>query len=429
MLKIPSLRWSIAGLLFVISILNYIDRQSLALLIPTIQSELRMSDQQYGHIISLFLVAYAVSYFISGRLVDKLGARYALAIFLGIWATADIVSALTVSWVGLGIARFFLGFGEAGGYSTSPKIVSEWFPPKERGIVVGLYSMGSALGATLAPILILAIASRFGWRSAFVCTGVLALFVAVFWWLFYRTPGHHFLITKKERDYLAEAHLTEETSEEVPVSEKAIWKTVLTHPIVWTLLVARMLTDPVWYFFLFWLPKYLHSARGFDQQQLGQTWTIYLAADIGFLFSGFASGWLVKRGRGAPQARRMVMLAGAVLLPLAPLICILQNIHAVFAVAMIIAFAHTIWLGSLSTYIVDLVPRSILGTTFGFIGAGSAVGGLAMNQAVAMCITHFSYAPCFYMMGVLHPLAFLLIWLFARKPWSATTRSILPKRS
>ncbi len=418
--KIPYIRWWIGALLFLISILNYIDRQSLALLIPTIQSDLHMSDQQYGNVVSLFLMAYAVSYFISGWLVDKLGARIALFLFLTIWAGADMLSGLAGSVLMLGVARFFLGLGEAGGYSTSPKVVSEWFPAKERGIVVGLYSMGSAIGATVAPILVLWVASRYSWRGALVATGVLALAVAIGWLLFYRTPARHPLITDKESQFL-KSLATPDEDQAAALRGVEVWKMILTNRVVWTLMLARMLTDPVWYFFLFWLPKYLHSARGFDQQHLAQTWKIYLTADIGFLFSGFASAWLIKRNVKAPAARRSVMLFAVIFFPLAPLIATSGNLFWVFAVAMLIAFAHTTWLGSLSTYIVDLVPRPILGTTFGFIGAGSALGGLAMNQGVTWAISQFSYTPCFYTMTVLHPLAFALIWLFTRREWKIST--------
>ena len=414
--KIPYIRWWIAALLFLISILNYIDRQSLALLIPTIQSELHMSDQQYGNVVSVFLIAYAVSYFISGWLVDKLGARLALFLFLSVWAAADMLSGLAASVLMLGVARFFLGLGEAGGYSTSPKVVSEWFPAKERGIVVGLYSMGSAIGATVAPILVLWVANRYSWRAALICTGVLALLVAIGWLLFYRTPDRHPLITEKERDQLKDLGASDE-AKTAALRGVEVWRMIMTSPVVWTLLAARMLTDPVWYFFLFWLPKYLHSARDFDQQHLAQTWKIYLAADIGFLFSGFASAWLIKRRWEAPAARRCVMGFAVIFFPLAPVIALSDHLFWVFAVAMLIAFAHTTWLGSLSTYIVDLVPRPILGTTFGFIGAGSALGGLAMNQGVTWAISHFSYTPCFYAMTFLHPLAFVLVWLLTRRAW------------
>jgi ACS family hexuronate transporter-like MFS transporter len=181
---------------------------------------------------------------------------------------------------------------------------------------------------------------------------------------------------------------------------------------------ARLLTDPVWYFFQFWMPKYLHSIRGFTQQDLASMWLIFVAADIGFIVSGVFAGMLIKRGWRPRPARLRVMLGCAVLVPLAPLIAIASTSAGVFAISMIVVLAHTAWLASISTYVVDFVPKQILGTAFGFIAAGSAVGGILMNQAVVWTISHWSYHYCFYAMVVLHPLALLLLARFTKRDWA-----------
>jgi ACS family hexuronate transporter-like MFS transporter len=201
---------------------------------------------------------------------------------------------------------------------------------------------------------------------------------------------------------------------------RARWGGILSNPAVWALMFARLLTDPVWYFLNFWLPKYMNTERHLEQSQLSRIWVVYLAADIGFLAAGFISGFLVRSGTEAMVARRRVMLGAACLVPLAPMVSLSSTVGGSFAFAALIALAHTAWLASISTYIVDLVPKRILATAFGFIAAGSAVGGIMMNEAVGWAVTHHSYRPCFYAMVGLHPLAFLSIWLFARKPWAET---------
>jgi ACS family hexuronate transporter-like MFS transporter len=418
---IPHLRWWIAGLLFLASVLNYIDRQTFSLLAPTIQADLKLNDAQYADIVSIFLAAYAVAYLLTGRVVDALGTRASLALFVGWWSVANACTGFARSAFSLGTCRFFLGLGEAGGYTASPKVVAEWFPAKDRGVAVGLYSLGGAVGATIAPILVITLAARYGWRSAFVATGLLGLVFVALWLAFYRRPEDHPRLSAEERQLILadRAPALAVDSAPVPQSERARWTAIFASSTVWALMGARLLTDPVWYFFQFWMPKYLHSARGFTQAELTGMWVIFLAADIGFLGSGFISGAWIRRGMAAPAARLRLMAVCAALVPCAALIAWLPSTGAVLAVAMLVVFAHTAWLASISTYVVDLVPAPVLGTAFGFIAAGSAIGGIVMNQAVAWTVARHGYDRCFYAMVVLHPLAFALLWKFARRPWRA----------
>ena len=376
-MKIRNVRWWIAGVLFLLSVINYVDRQTLSILVPTIQADLELSDQQYGNIVSLFLAAYTVSYLVSGRLVDALGARLGLALFAGFWSLAQMATGLANSVLTLGACRFLLGLGEAGGYTASPKIVAEWFPPKDRGLAVGLYGSGAAIGATLAPLLVVGVAAQFGWRSAFVVTGVLGLLLAGAWYLWYREPGELACLTEEEREtILAARHAEAVAAPAQPLSEWFRWRAILTNPGIWALMVARLLTDPVWYFFQFWMPKYLHTERHFTQGELASMWLIFVAADVGFFVSGIVAGALIRRGQAPRTVRLRVMLGSAVLVPLAPFIAGASTSAGVFGLAMVVVLAHTAWLVSISTYVLDYVPQSILGTAFGFIAAGSAVGGI-----------------------------------------------------
>lgn len=417
-MRFHHVRWGIAGLLFVFSVINYIDRQALSILAPTIQADLRLSDGQYGDIVSLFLAAYTVSYLVSGRIVDALGARAGLALFAGFWSLAQMATGLAQSVTSLAWCRFLLGLGEAGGYTASPKIVAEWFPPKDRGLAVGLYGSGAAIGATLAPILVLAVASHFGWRSAFVVTGAAGLVLATGWYLLYRDPRQLAWLSAAERETILAGQAAERgAAPAVALPERERWRAIVTNPGVWALMFARLLTDPVWYFFQFWMPKYLHSVRGFDQRELASMWLIFVAADVGFFASGLAGGALIRRGRAPRAARLRVMLASAVLVPLAAFIGGASSSAGVFALAMIAVLAHTAWLASISTFVLDYVPPPILGTAFGFIAAGSAVGGILMNQGVVWAITHLSYDTCFYAMVVVHPVALALVWRHTRRAW------------
>ncbi len=413
--RIPHLRWVIGVMLLFASILNYVDRQALSILAPTIQNELKITDGEYANIVSAFLVAYTIAFLLSGRIADLLGTRVGLALFVGWWSLANALTGLARGAFSMGVFRFFLGLGEAGGYTTSPKVVAEWFPPKERGIAVGLYSVGGAVGATIAPLLVIGLAARFGWQAVFLVTGLMGFVFVAFWLILFRPLQTHPLLSEKERELIL--HDRPAVSEDVPkLSGRVVWGKIIRSPVVWVIMLGRLLTDPVWYFYQFWMPKYLHSERGFEQHELASMWVIFLAADVGFLISGFISARFIKRGSAPGAARLRVMRFCAILAPAGLLVPFMPGSATVFTVSMIVVLAHAAWLTSITTYAVDLIPARILGTAIGFMGAGSALGGIAMNQAVPWVVSHFSYNPCFYAMLVVHPLAYTLIHLFGRKP-------------
>ena len=419
-MKIPYLRWWVAFALFLAAVLNYIDRSLLGMLAPTIQQDLGISDHDYANVVSWFLVAYTVAYLLSGRIVDKLGVRLSLALFVGWWSVANALTGMAHSLRQLSVFRFMLGLGEAGGFTASPKAVAEWFPPAERGIAVGLYSVGGAVGATLAPLLVATISAHYGWRWVFAVSPVLAGLWLIFWLWLYRRPGEHPRITAKEKAHLAE-HLAATAASEAavaaapPQAESALWKAVFSQPFVWRLMLARMLTDPVWYFYQFWMPKYLHSIHKVDQAGLAIMWMVFLAADVGFLLSGFMAGRLIKRGTTPPAARLWIMLVSACLVPASFLVPSMQTVPAVIAMGMLVAYAHTTWLSNLTSLVVDITPKPILGTAFGVIACGSTLGGIFMNKGVAWSVEHGSYDRCFYLMAVVHPLALALIWSLRKR--------------
>lgn len=410
MKKIPRLRWLIVAMIFFASVLNYVDRQTLSILAPTIQKDLKLSNEDYASVLNLFLIAYTVASLLSGRLVDKLGVRLSLALFVGWWSVANILTGFARSVGSLGVSRFLLGLGEAGNWTAAPKAVSEWFPAKERGVAIGVYTLGATIGATIAPLLIVALASWHSWQAAFVVTGLAGLLWLIPWLWLYRRPEEHPRITDAERTLIAAGNSAELAAGAGQSESWGKWWQLFARREVWLLIFGRMLTDPVWYFFQFWFAKYLYDGRGLDQKQLTVTWVVYLAADIGVLGGGWLSGLLIKRRMAPATSRLWIMLACAALVPLAAVIPQIDALWLVLAVGMVAVLAHMAWLINLSALVVDLVPKASLGFTFGIVATGSSLGGLMMNKAVGRLVTEHSYDPAFYGMLLLHPVAWLLLW-------------------
>lgn len=418
-----SRRWMVGVMLFLAAVLNYIDRSVLGIVAPTMQKDLGINNQHYAWIIDGFLVAYMFSYLFSGRLVDRIGSRLSMGLFVGLWSLANAMTGLARGAWSLGAYRFGLGLGEAGGYTGSPKAVSEWFAPKERAFAIGLYSIGGSIGATVAPLLVVYSAASFGWHVAFVITGALgALWILPWFWVArpLRPVGIRPSSDPIPGDAApaavplgADAILSPTSVPEKP-SEWMLWRSILKERAVWQLMIARLLTDAVWYFYIFWMPKYLHDVRGVSQEGMGVMVFIFLAADAGFLGGGFLSDRLVKRGLSPRVSRVWLMALAACLVPASALIPSVAGLPLVLACAALVAFAHCTWLGNISTLVVDIIPSPRLATTFGLIAAGSAAGGIAMNSLVSGAVGTYSYAPAFYVMSCLHPLALLLIWPLRR---------------
>ncbi len=303
-MKIRGLRWWIIVLVFLAAVLNYVDRQTLSALAPTIQSDLRMSDHDYANIVNLFLVAYTFAHLISGKLVDRLGTRAGTAIFVAGWSLANLLTASSHGVRSMGFFRLLLGLGEAGIWPAASKAVSEWFPARERALAIGFYTMGATVGAMLAPKIVIPLATYdfaahlpsvdgffgygTGWRMAFILTGLAGFLWLIPWLAIYRKPRESKLVSQAELRLIEEGKNAETHLLERPWS----WKAVLTFPPVWILLAGRLLTDPVWYFYQFWFAKYLHAERGISQDGLTVTWTIYAAAGRDrSSVAGFQADW------------------------------------------------------------------------------------------------------------------------------------------
>ncbi|HTJ78448.1 MAG TPA: MFS transporter [Rariglobus sp.] len=449
-MKIPRFRWWIVVLVLLAAVLNYVDRQTLSALAPTIQQDLRMDDRAYANIVNLFLVAYTASYLLAGRFIDRIGTRIGMLFFVAWWSVANMLTAAAQGVRSMGAFRFLLGLGEAGVWPAASKVVSEWFPPKERALAVGLYTMGATIGATVAPYVVIPIA-RFafdkklpalhawlgegtGWRVSFLLTGAAGLVWAVLWIVFYRNPRQSRYVTTEELAIIEQPE--PENRRTVDTGQPWSWRQVFFSRVVWLLLLGRLITDPIWYFYQFWFPKYLHEVRGLDQAALTITWVIYAAAGVGSLGGGWLSGCLIKRGMVPVTSRLCVMSICALLMPVSMMVASASSTHAALAFACIAVIAALGFLINISALVMDLVPKHSLGTVFGVVAAGSTLGGILMNTAIARmvsgppsgssgfldqgiqaflgpllnAISGKGYGPWFIAMACLHLLACLLLW-------------------
>ena len=393
-------RWVILALLFAASVINYVDRQTLSILARRIQDDLQMTELDYTRVVQLFLAAYTIGFLISGWLTDKLGERRGLTLFIAWWSMANILTGLVRSTGALGAARFMLGLGEAGLYTVAPKVVGRLFPPAQRGIAVGIYSTGATIGATLAPPLIAAVALQYGWRSAFVVGGLAGLLWLVPWLLLYRVPQT--------------PAATADPALPPPIPTN--WRDIVFCRAALLLMGVRILTDPVWQFILFWFPKYLQDAHDMSLGTLGRvTWIVYLAADVGGIAVGFASGGLVRRGLRAADAHKWVLTACAAIIPCCAVVPLLPSNAMIIAVMALVALLVFAFMVTLTALAVEVLPHDRIGSTFGIVAAGSGIGGILFSQAVGHLVTSFSYTPVFLLMACLHPLSLLLVWRAARE--------------
>ena len=397
----PRRQWQLLALLFYVALINYFDRQSLSVVAPRFQTALHLTDQGYGHIVSLFLFASAIAYAIAGFLSDALGTRRSMTLFVGWWSLAEATTAFATTALHLGIARFCLGLGEPGLWVVAPKAVAEYFEKSKRGLAIGIYTMGATVGAVVALPTIAAVTAHLPWRSIFLIDGVAGLLWLPFWYLFFRRSGPRAISALSA---VAEEDVSEQNNE-------LGLRAVLTCPSTWKLMLARGITDPLWYFYLFWFPKYLFSARHLSLSEVGHTaWVVYLAAGVGTLAGGLFSGGLIRRGVSVGVAYRFTMLMTALLMPLSPLCTLLSSDAFAIGIASIIAFAQMTWLVTLTATLVELYPPKLVGTAAGLVAAGSGFGGMLSTEVIAYLVTHGGYGPVFLLMAVLHPLAIALLW-------------------
>jgi ACS family hexuronate transporter-like MFS transporter len=403
--KVGHYRWTICALLFFGTTMNYVDRQVLGLLAPELQTKIGWNEVQYGYIVTAFQGAYAIGLLLMGRVIDLIGTRIGYALSIGIWSLAAAAHALARTPLGFGAARFALGIGEAGNFPAAIKTVAEWFPKKERALATGIFNSGTNIGATVGPLLVLWVASRYGWQFAFVSTGLLSFIPILFWVRTYRPPQEHPRLSTAELKYIQ--------SDPSEPATRIPWTHLLPHRQTWAFLAGKFLTDPIWWFFLFWLPKFLNTNHGLALTQLGPPLVvIYNAACVGSIGGGWLAARFLKAGWSVNRARKTAMLICA--LAIMPIVAA-ANVKSLWAAVALVSLAtagHQGWSANMFTFASDLFPRRAVASVVGIGGFGGAVGG--------MCIAAFtgwvlqvtgSYVPMFVIAGSVYLIALAFIHL------------------
>jgi MFS transporter, ACS family, hexuronate transporter len=389
-MRIGRYRWMICALLFAATAINYVDRQTIGVLKPTLQAELKWTESSYADIVFWFQAAYAIGYLAFGPIIDRIGARLGYAIAFSVWTLAHIAHGFVYTITQFALVRFTLGLGESGSFPSSLKAVSEWFPQQERALAVGVFNAGSNIGAIVTPLVVPAITLAWGWRAAFVATGAVSFVWLIAWLAMYRSPRFHTKVTPAELAYIH--------SGETPALATSIsWLKLLRLRETWAYALGKFLTDPIWWLYLFWLPDFLSKRYNLDLKSFGPPLVaIYLMSDIGSVVGGWGSSRLMKSGRTANTARKTTMLICA--LAVTPIV-VAQFVSQLWGAVAIIGLAtaaHQAWSANLMTLPSDLFPRVAVGSVVGIGGMAGAVGGMLMSKYNGYILDVFgSYQPIF----------------------------------
>jgi ACS family hexuronate transporter-like MFS transporter len=396
-------RWIICALLFLATTINYMDRQVIGILAPDLQKTIGWNDIEYGYIVTAFQAAYAVGLLIAGGLIDRFGTRIGYSLAIVVWSLAAMGHAMARSAFGFGIARAALGLGEAGNFPAAIKTVAEWFPKRERAFATGVFNAGTNVGAIGAPLIVPWIALRLGWQWAFILTGAIGFTWLALWLPLYRRPEQHPRVSEEELAYIR--------SDGVETAAKVPWLRLLPRRQTWAIAIGKFMTDPIWWFYLFWLPKFLNEKHGLNLSTIGAPLVvIYVIADVGSIGGGWLSSSLIKRGWSVNRARKTTMLICA--LCVVPIVFASQVSSVWSAVALIglAAAAHQGWSANIFTMASDMFPGCAVGSVAGIGGMAGAVGGMliATLAGYVLQLTH-SYLPLFIIAGSAYLVALLIV--------------------
>jgi len=398
------LRWRIAILVSAAIAISYLDRQTLPVAIKAISKDIPLTNVQFSNLQSAFLLAYAFMYAGGGKLADALGTRRGFTVIMIFWSLACASHGLALTFTMLAVSRFALGMGEGGGFPASTRAVAEWFSVNERATAMGIINGGTAVGAVLAPPLIALILTYANWRWIFFATGALGLLWTAWWRESYFPPAEHPQLTAQEREKIPPAAASDATT------KKIAWLDLFRFKETWGVVTAKFLTDAAWYFYLFWLPKYLYDVRHFDIKAVGAiAWIPNAAAGIGCLVGGWFSSHLVRQNLTLNVARKISLgLSAAVM----PLILLVSRAPIAWAIAIfsLAYFGQQSWSTLIMVLPTDLFPSSVVGSVAGLIGFGGAIGGILFGELAGYLLDHgFGYAPVFQLAATFHVIAFLVI--------------------
>ena len=401
--KVGSYRWSVCALLFFATTIIYVDRQALGILAPLLQKDIGWNEIQYGYIVAAFTAAYAIGLLIAGRIIDRVGTKIGYLLSIFVWSVAAMGHALVTSAFGFGVARFSLGLGESANFPAAIKAIAEWFPKKERAFATGWFNSGANIGAVVAPLVVPWITLTWGWQAVFIFIGLLGFIWMFFWWWIYELPENHKKVSREEIAHIHSDQADRETGR-IP------WLGLLKYRQTWSFMAGKFLTDPVWWFYIYWLPKFLNQRYGLDLAHLGLPLiVIYTMTSIGSIGGGWLSGALIKRGASINKGRKIVMLISALLVVPIVFASAVPEWWAVLLIG-IAAAAHQSWSNNLFTTVSDMFPKKAVGSVVGLGGMAGAASG-ALIAAAAGYILQFtgSYLSLFIMAGSAYLLALFVI--------------------
>jgi len=427
--KVKGLRWWIIGLIFFATLINYIDRLTISVLATEISRDLKLTNTQYGSITFWFLLAYTISQALSGKLYDRVGVKRGFTASIVTWSLAAMAHAFAFGLGSLSAFRFILGLGEAGNWPGAAKTVAEWFPVKQRAFGMAIFNSGAAIGSIVAPPLIVGLTLYFGhWQPTFIITGALGFFWLILWWAVYEKPERHAWLTDEERSLIkadnetkrqrdgAKELPTTATSDSPSVAQSPRWRDLLRYRQVWAIVLARFLTDPVWWLYITWLPKYLADARGFSLVKIGLfAWVPYVAADAGSLFGGWLSGFLIGKGWSVDKARKAVILFAALLMPAGIFAAFAKDPMVALALIGVVLFGFQVWINNVQTLPSDFFSDKSVASVAGLGGTGAGLGSMIFIFTTGWVVDHFSYVPILVAAGLLAPVGTLVLFALTGK--------------
>jgi len=401
------LRWWIAGLIFLATLINFVNRLTVSVLAPVITEQLRLSNTEFASITTSFLIAYTLSQSLSGKLYDRIGTKRGFTVSIVVWSLASMAHALARGLTGLNCCRFVLGLGEAGNWPGAAKVIAEWFPVRQRALGMGIFNSGASIGSVVAPPLIVALNALFGWQATFLAVGVIGFGWLALWLWFYDTPERHPRITAEELALIQKDRENAKGARTIP------WRELLRHREVWAIVISRFFADPVWWLYITWLPLYLYKVHGFSLKQIGLfAWLPYVAADAGSLCGGWASGFLIGRGWTVNRARKTVIVAGMLMTSAGILAAVAENAMAALALIAVVLFGFQSWIDNVQTLPSDWFPERAVGSVTGMGGTGAGIGAILFTQTTGFVVDRFhSYTPILAAAGLLPVLGTLALFV------------------
>lgn len=409
-------RWGVVLLLFLTAMVNNLDRQTLSVLAPTLKESLGFGSIEYSYIVTAFLAAYTLGYTFCGQVLDRIGVKLGLMIALTFWSLSGMGHAVAAGWLSLACFRFMLGLGESFNSPAGVKALSEWIPRKERGLSMAVFSNGNILGAIIAPPLVSVLAVRLGWQWAFLITGGAGFVLLAAWKRFYHAPENHPRLTEEERTLiLADRAAVAKAADAPAAAQKASMLSLLRHPVCVGFFICRLLTDPITYFFAFWLPDYLQTERHFTLAMIGMFgWLPFLASDIGGPGGGALSDWLVRRGWQSRKARLTLMCFTAALMPLAALAVRTESPWFALGLIALLLGAQSCWMANQLTLISESIPHQQVATLLALSAIGGSIGGMISTLVAGRIIAATGYVPVFTAIGFAHATALLILFTARR---------------